>query len=267
MNIRINGFSLNYQERGLPQGPPVVFIHGFPFSHAMWNDQMMALPQDFRAISYDIRGHGKSEAGDGQYSIEFFVDDLIGLLDELGIKKAVLCGLSMGGYIALRTHERHPDRIRALILCDTRSEADPNEARIKRANQVKAVKAQGVKAFAEGFVKAVFAPATFKSNPKAIESIRAIIEAISPLSIAGTLLALAARTDTTSSLASVAVPTLIMVGEHDSLTPPPASESMHKHIKGSQLQIIPEAAHMSNIENPAVFNKHLIDFLKKLPAA
>jgi len=188
-------------------------------------------------------------------------------LNELGIGKAVLCGLSMGGYIALRAHERHPDRVQGLILCDTRSEADSNEARIKRANQAKGVKENGVKAFAEGFVKAVFAPATFKSNPAAIESIRTIIEKTSPLAISGTLLALAARTDTTASLASVNVPTLILVGEHDSLTPPSASEAMHKHIKGSTLHVIPDAAHMSNIENAPVFNKHLVEFVKGIQGA
>jgi 3-oxoadipate enol-lactonase len=264
MKIKINGLSLNYQERGLPQGSSIVFIHGFPFSHAMWDPQMMALPQDLRAVSYDVRGHGESDVGDGQYTIEFFVDDLIGLLDELGIRQTILCGLSMGGYIALRAIERHPERVRALILCDTRSEADSSEAKIKRANQIKAVKQSGVKPFAEGFVKAVFAPETFKKNPAHVESIRKIIEATSPLSIAGTLLALAARTDTTPALAAIKVPTLIMVGEHDALTPPSASEALHKTIKGSELHVIPNAAHMSNLENPSAFNQHLLAFLKRL---
>lgn len=266
MKITVNGLTMNYQERGLPQGLPVVFVHGFPFSHAMWDPQMMALPQDYRAISYDVRGHGESEAGDGQYSIEYFVDDLVGLLDHLGIPKSVLCGLSMGGYIALRAAERHPERIRALVLCDTRSEADPNEAKVKRAGQAKSVKQTGAKAFAEGFVKAVFAPATFQSNPKAVETIKEIIAATPPLAIAGTLLALAARTDTTASLSTINVPTLIMVGELDTLTPPSASEAMQKHIKGSTMHVIRQAAHMSNIEHPGAFNKHLIDFLKTVGA-
>ena len=264
MNIKINGLTMNYQERGLPQGLPVVFVHGFPFSHAMWDPQMMALPQEVRAISYDVRGHGQSDVGDGQYSIEFFVDDLVGLLDHLGIKQSVICGLSMGGYIALRAVERHPERIRALVLCDTRSEADPNEAKVKRAGQVKTVKQTGAKTFADGFVKAAFAPATFQSNPKAIDAIKAVIGNTSPLAIAGTLLALAARSDTTASLSTIKVPTLIMVGELDTLTPPAASEAMHKLIKGSTLQIIPQSAHMSNVENPAVFNRHLIGFLKTI---
>jgi pimeloyl-ACP methyl ester carboxylesterase len=168
----------------------------------------------------------------------------------------------MGGYIALRAAERHADRIRALVLCDTRSEADPNEAKVKRAGQAKTVKQTGSKEFAEGFVKAVFAPGTFQSNPKAVETIKGLIANTSPLAIAGTLLALAARTDTTASLSAIKVPTLIMVGELDTLTPPAASESMHKLIKGSKLHVIPRAAHMSNLENTDDFNSHLIEFLK-----
>lgn len=267
MKIKLNGININYQERGLPQGLPIVFIHGFPFNNTMWSPQMMALPQEYRAISFDVRGHGESDVSDGQYSIELFTDDLIALLDHLDIRRAVLCGLSMGGYIALRTVERNPERVRALILCDTRSEADPNEAKVKRASQVKSVKAQGVKQFAESFVKAVFAPGTFTQSPKTVATIRAVIESTSPLSICGTLLALAARTDTTNALAGIKVPTLIMAGEHDALTPPSASQAMHSHIKDSEIHIIPAAAHMSNMENTAFFNDKLLAFLKKIAQA
>jgi len=264
MKIELNGARINYQERGLPQGLSIVFIHGFPFNNTMWAHQMMALPQEYRAISFDVRGHGESDIADGQYSIELFTDDLISLLDHLGIRQAVLCGLSMGGYIALRAAERHPDRIQALVLCDTRSEPDSNEARVKRASQIKAVKSQGVKPFAESFVKAVFAQETFKQNPELVASIQSVIESTSPLSICGTLLALAARTDTTQALAGIKVPTLILVGEHDALTPPSASQSMHSHIKGSEIHIVPKAAHMSNMENPTYFNDKLLAFLKKI---
>lgn len=267
MKIKLNGVKINYQERGFPQGLPVVFIHGFPFNNTMWSSQMMALPQEYRAVSFDVRGHGESDIADGQYSIELFTDDLISLLDHLDIRQAALCGLSMGGYIALRAVERHPDRVRALVLCDTRSEADSNEAKIKRASQVRAVKSHGVKPFAESFVKAVLAPETFSKNPKIVATVQSVIESTSPLSICGTLLALAARTDTTQALAGIKVPTLIMAGEHDALTPPAASQSMHSSIKGSEIQIIPGAAHMSNMENPSFFNDKLLAFLKKIAQA
>jgi 3-oxoadipate enol-lactonase len=264
MKVKFNGVTMNYTERGLPQGLPVVFIHGFPFSHEMWEPQMKALPNNFRAITYDVRGHGGSDVGDGQYTIEFFVDDLIALLDHLVIDKAVLCGLSMGGYIALRAIERHKDRVKALILCDTKSEADPNDGRVKRSASIRAVKTDGVKTFAEGFVKAVFAEQTFATNPGAVEMIKKLIQANSPIGICGTLLALAARTDTTASLPSIKVPALILVGEHDLLTPPAASQSMHEKIAGSELQILKNAAHMSNLENTAEFDANLIGFLKRL---
>jgi 3-oxoadipate enol-lactonase len=263
MRIKLNDVQINYVERGIPQGLPVVFIHGFPFNHTMWAPQMLALPNEYRAIAFDVRGHGDSDVGDGIYSIEFFVDDLIALLDHLVLKQVVLCGLSMGGYIALRAIERHPERCQGLILCDTRSEADSNEGKVKRSASIKAIKADGVKAFAEGFVKAVFAPQTFQTNPAAVDTIKKSIEANSPLGICGALLALAARTDTTASLAAIKVPTLILVGEYDTLTPVSAAQAMHEKIVGSELTVIPNAAHMSNIENPEAFNAALIKFLKR----
>lgn len=259
-----SGVTINYLERGTPAGLPVVFIHGFPFSHRMWDAQMRTLPHGIRAISYDLRGHGESQVADGQYTIEFLVDDLIALLDHLVIDKAVLCGLSMGGYVALRAIERHPERVRALVLADTRSEADPNEGKVKRSATIMAVKRDGVPAFAETFVKAVFAPQNLTGQPQAVEFIKSIIRGNTQLGIAGTLVALAARTDTTALLGSIGVPTLIMVGEHDTLTPPSASESMHKAIKGSQLVVIPGAGHLSNLENETAFNQALVAFLKQV---
>lgn len=261
MKIRVNDVTLNYAERGLPQGAPIVFIHGFPFNHSMWEPQMKALPNHFRAITYDVRGHGESDVGDGQYSIEFFVDDLIALMDHLVIKQAVLCGLSMGGYIALRAVERHPERVSGLILCDTRSEADSDEGKVKRSATVRSVRTHGVATFAEEFVKLVFAPETFEANPLLVASIREMIEANKPLGICGTALALGGRTDTTKALASIKVPTLVIVGEHDTLTPPAAAQAMQSKIRGSELRIIPRAAHLTNLENSAEFNNHLVGFL------
>jgi 3-oxoadipate enol-lactonase len=264
MKIRLNKCIINYTERGLPQGIPVVFVHGFPFDHTMWEPQMKALPNHFRAITYDVRGHGGSDVGDGQYTIEFFVDDLIALLDHLVIEKAILCGLSMGGYIALRAYERHPMRFKALVLCDTRSEADTNEGRIKRSATLKTVKTDGVGVFADEFVKAIFDPETFQTHPETVESIKRTIRSTSPIGISGAALALAARTDTTGVLSKIQVPTLILVGEHDKLAPPSASETMQRQITGSELQMIRKAGHMSNLENAPEFNKHLIDFLNRM---
>lgn len=263
MQVQLNGHTINYAERGMPQGVPIVFIHGFPFDHSMWELQMMALPNHFRAITYDVRGHGMSDVGDGQFTIELFVDDLLFLLDHLVISHAIFCGLSMGGYIALRAIERHSERCMGLVLCDTRSEADTDEGKIKRTASLKTVKQEGTRVFAEGFVKAAFAPQTFQENPAAVETIKKIITSNSPLGISGTLLALAARTETTAVLPTISVPTLILVGERDMLTPPSAAQSMHERIPNSEMHIIANAAHMSNIENPVEFNRHLLAFLKQ----
>ena len=266
MKIRLNGTTINYTERGLPQGTPVVFIHGFPLNHTMWEPQMKALPNHFRAITYDIRGHGESDISDGQYTIEFFVDDLLSLLDHLVIDRAIICGLSMGGYIALRAYERSPERFKALVLCDTKSEADTNEGKLKRSAIVRNVKANGNGPFADEFAAAILAPQTFQTHPEIVESIKRMIRANSPIGIAGASLALGCRTDTTGVLSAVKVPTLILVGEHDKLTPPAVSESMHKQIAHSELHVIPYAAHMSNLENAPAFDTYLIEFLSRAKA-
>jgi len=229
----------------------------------MWLPQIERLRDRFRVIAYDVRGHGRSEVGDGQYTIELFVDDLMGLLDHLKIENVVLCGLSMGGYIALRAVDRNPERFRALILCDTSSEADTNEAKLRRAAAIKTVKLEGLKAYAETFVKAVLAPESLTKRTEIVSVIRGIIESSSALAICGTLLALAGRTETTSSLPKFDIPTLILVGELDKLTPPPLSAKMRDSLRNAEFHIIPGAAHLSNLENPEEFNSHLLSFLDK----
>ena len=263
MKIEINGHRLNYREQGPPDGLPVVFIHGFPFNHRTWDPQLKALPDNCRGVAYDVRGHGESDVGDGQYSVEFFVDDLLGLMDHLAIEQAVVCGLSMGGYIALRALELHPNRFQGLVLCDTRSTPDTDQVRVERARTVASVKANGVQPFAEGFVKAVFAPASFAAIPAVVQQVRDMITATDPLAIGGTLLALAARTDTTPALSRITLPALIMVGQYDALTPPADAEALLSRLPKAELHIIPGAGHLSNLENPTVFNEWLFSFLER----
>jgi 3-oxoadipate enol-lactonase len=264
MKAVINGIEVNYTDAGRSDALPVVLIHGFPFSLEMWTPQIKALQKEYRVVAYDLRGHGTSGAGDGQYALEFFVDDLFGLLDHLKIEKSVLCGLSMGGYIALRAIERNPDRVRGLILADTQSNADSNEAKLRRADAIKSVKAIGVDAYAAVFVKSVFAAQTFVSNKAAVEKISRIVRANSSIGVCGALLALVSRTDTTEALQGIEVPTLVLVGEHDALTPPSAAEGMHNRIPNSEFHVISNAAHLSNLENPDEFNEHLLNFLARL---
>lgn len=261
MEVVINGISLSYTDSGKPDAPAVVFIHGFPFDHTMWREQVALCEPSYRVITYDQRGHGKSGAGDGHYLFEFFIDDLFALLDHLKVPKAILCGLSMGGYTALRAIERAPERIQALILCDTRSEPDSNEAKIKRAANLRTIQKDGVPVFAESFLKAIFTPTSFSAKPDVVDQIRKTIVATSPQGLKGTLIALATRTDTTPFLSKIHVPTLIMVGDQDAVTPPAAAEGLHQGIGGSRLTVIPQAGHMSNLENSSAFNKALLSFL------
>ena len=264
MKARINGSVTYYEDVGNPAALAVILIHGFPFSHEMWQPQLANLGNRFRVIAYDLRGHGGTNAGDGQYTLEFLVDDIIALLDHLMIKKAVLCGVSMGGYIALRAVQRNPERILGLILADTQAKADSNETKLRRATSMKAVKTNGVKIYAEGFLKTVFAAESFKTKADAVDLIRKIIESNSVLGICGALLALATRTDTTEALPSIRVPTMILVGEHDTLTPVSVSEEMHEKIPNSEIHVIQNAAHMSNLENAPAFNDYVINFLARL---
>lgn len=260
----IHSVPLYYVDEG--RGVPVVFLHGFPFSHEMWRKQIEVVSTKHRALAYDIRGHGKSYVGEAQFTIEHHVDDLIALLDYWKISRTVIVGLSMGGYITLRALERNPERFLAAVLCDTKSEPDTNEAKLKRFENMKAVREHGSAVFADAFARIVFAPESFTARPDEVSLIKNIIASTPPLSIAGTLLALAARTDTTPSLPSITIPTLILVGEKDITTPPAHAQAMHEKIPGSELHIIPKAAHMSNLENPDEFNRHLLSFLERVAA-
>jgi 3-oxoadipate enol-lactonase len=183
-------------------------------------------------------------------------------MEHLHIQKAVIVGLSMGGYIALRAVEKKPNVFIGLVLCDTKSEPDGNEAKIKRFQSMKDIKSNGLtNEFVDGYLKNVFTPKSLESNSEAVKMIRNTIKTTSSMGIAANFLALAARTDTTESLSKIKIPTLILVGENDTVTPPANSRAMHEKIKDSLLTIIPDAAHMSNLENPSAFNEQLIQFL------
>jgi pimeloyl-ACP methyl ester carboxylesterase len=260
MYFSTNGARHYYIDVGPPSSPTIVLIHGFPFSHAMWQPQIEALKNRYRVVAYDLRGQGRSEVGDGQYTLELLVDDLITLLDHVRTERATLCGLSMGGYVALRTIERNTDRVGALILCDTTSQADSNEAKLRRASSIKAIKTNGVKAYGEGFLKGAMAPSGLEDRNTSYMA-ESLIYPNQALGLCGTLLALAGRTDTTSFLPKIQVPTLIMVGESDTITPPDLSGKMHSLILNSELHVISHAGHLSNLENSGEFNHHLLTFL------
>ncbi len=261
MFLQTGSGSISFETRGNEKNKSVILIHGFPFDKSMWEEQAALLSADHFVVAFDIRGHGGSDGGSGQYLIEFFVDDLIALMDHLGLSTSCLCGLSMGGYTALRAMEREPARFSGLVLCDTKSTTDTNAAKLNRANQIKTILAGKKKEFAEAQVKALFAPESFDRNKDSVERIKKIIESTPDAALIGALIALAARMDMTDSLANIAVPTLIIVGEKDKVTPVTDSEFMQRKIRNSALQVIEGAGHLSNLENAAQFNSALKNFM------
>ncbi len=260
----MNELGLNFLDLGDPDKLSIILIHGMALDQTMWTPQIPVLKEHYRVLTYDIRGHGLSEVGDAQYTYKMFADDLKSLMDYLEIDQAVLCGLSMGGAIALRAYDMYPHRIKALILSDARSEADSNETKYWRENSIESIKKDGLENFADEFVETIFASSSFKRHPEAVELIRNIVLSSSPEAVCGVLLAQAARTDMKHVLGKITVPTLIMVGEHDDFTPFSSSQMMHDKIVNSEFKIIPKAGHMSNLENPEIFNHNLLEFLEKI---
>jgi 3-oxoadipate enol-lactonase len=260
MKVIVNDILLNHVESGHPHGVPVVFIHGFPMNLSMWQSQLDNLPQSYRLIAYDLRGLGHSDLGSGEISIETHANDLVGLLNDLDIKKAVICGLSMGGYIALKAIEKYPQRFLGLVLCDTKCESDTEEGRQKRYDSIKKIKDEGIGSFADGFLKNVLSDKTL-GNAAVVKDLKRRIVENHVEGIIAAQMAMAKRTDTTPVLKNIKVPTLVVVGEKDQVTPLKNAELLAMKIRNARLEIIKDAAHFSNIENSADFNDVLVDFL------
>jgi len=259
METKVNGLAV--YTWGKPAAPPLLMIHGFPYSSSMWRNQVEALGRSHHCVAYDIRGLGKSEVGDGQYTMESLADDLFAVMDALRLDQPVACGLSMGGYTVLRAAEREPERFRGLILCDTRSEADTDAARIRRAELIKAINAGDMESFAAGMAAATFTPDAANRIPDIYQAALQEIESQPPLGVKGCLLAMASRTDTTAFLARIRVPVLLIVGEKDGLTPVVEMQAMQQRIAGSRLEVVPNAGHMAPLENPGAVTQAIEDFL------
>ncbi|MEO6189089.1 MAG: alpha/beta hydrolase [Saprospiraceae bacterium] len=261
--IELNNFIISYNDTG-EGSMPIIFLHGYPFDKTMWHAQLDYLKSSHRVIACDIRGFGTSTDEESLLSIDLFAEDLRCFMDKLNIKKAVLCGLSMGGYITLNAVKRFPERFEALILCDTQCIADSNEVKEKRYKTIEQIKLDGVATFNEAFIKSVFHTDSLTNRKELVETLRSVVCANTPTIMMAGLTALAERTESCSSLESIRIPTLIICGSEDVLTPVAQSEFMHKHIKGSILKIIENAGHVSNLEHPDEFNMYLLAFLNKL---
>ncbi len=259
MNNRING--LQVYRAGKPENEAIVFIHGFPFDASTWSKQVAALQDDYFCITYDVRGLGASEVGTGQFTMEMFVDDLVSALDSLHIEKAALCGLSMGGYVALRAVERERTRFTKLILCDTRADADDNAGKLKRSANVRKIDDYGVAKFVEDFLPGSVSDVFKRDHATELDALIKRFSAANPVGVKGCQILMMGRYDMTGLLKRIDMPALVLCGEEDAFSPPAVMESMSAHITGSRFVVVPDAGHLAPIENPDFVNRAIREFL------
>jgi 3-oxoadipate enol-lactonase len=261
MKAFINNTNLAYSDHGA--GLPVIFLHAFPLNRGMWEGDIAALLREgrYRLVSLDWRGFGESDIPNEISTMELLADDVAGLMDHLGIEKAVLCCLSMGGYVAFAFLRKYPQRIAGLILADTKPAADTPEARANRESVAQLAKAQGPNAIADLQVPRLLSDYTRQQHPEVEIRVRQMIEAATAQGIAAASRGMAQRADSTDLLASLACPTLVIVGEQDVLTPPAVAQDYAERIAGAQVAVIQQAGHLSNVEQPEVFVRAVSGFL------
>ena len=256
---RINNIDITYDDTG--SGPAVVLIHGYPFNRSMWAEQVSALADSYRVVTLDLRGHGESESSTGASTMKLMAQDVASLMDELRIDRAVIGGLSMGGYVTLAFYQLFAERVEKLLLADTRAQADTEEAKATRADQVQQIQADGMTGIVNGMLPKLLSPETVSKQPEIVKRVRDMMMHTSPEGAIGALRGMAEREDQTERLSQINVPALIVVGKEDPITPVADSQKMHERIAGSQLVVIENASHVSNIEQSEQFNRALREFL------
>ena len=279
MIAALNGVHIGFDDTGT--GLPVLFIHGFPHDRSLWDDQCSALSTHVRCIAPDLRGFGESTAiasatGESPVagsvtsepvSIDQYADDLALLLVHLDVKQAVVCGLSMGGYVAMAMWRRHPDLVRALVLCDTKAGADTDEGRKKRDELIALAQREGSDAIAATQITGMLGKTTRDKRPDIVARTEAMMRRASVAGIVGALTAMRDRPDATPTLATVSVPTLVVVGDEDALTPVAEAEGIMVALGPTamaKLEVVDGSGHASCIERPAAVTHVLADFLAAL---
>ena len=259
MRVSVAGAELHYELQG--EGEPVLLVHGFPLSARLWDEVVERLEGEWRLIVPDLRGHGESQASE-EVTMRRFADDLAAVLDAAGERRPVtLVGLSMGGYVAFEFFRRHPERVRALVLANTRATRDAPEVLKGRHDTAERVLREGSGAVAGGMVDRLFAP----SAPVALrERWRSIMAATSPVGIAAASRAMAARTDARRLLRRIGVPVLVIVGSDDVITPAGEGRAMAEAAPHGRIRLIAGAGHMTPVERPEEFAAVLAEFLRSL---
>jgi YbgC/YbaW family acyl-CoA thioester hydrolase len=261
--VTVNGVTLAVDVVG--SGPPILFIHGYPLDRSIWTAQVNEL-DDWTRIAPDLRGMGQSDAPDLGYSMATYADDLLALLDALGHDRAVLCGLSMGGYVAFEILRQAIHRVRGLILVDTRAAADsPDGKRARDATMVQA-REGGAEAIAASMLPRMLARTAPVENPPLVDRVRDLMAATPVAGILGAVGAMRDRPDSTPLLSQLAdVPTMIIVGDDDQITPTDQAREMSASIPGARLEVVARAGHLTPMEQPEEVTRLLREFLNGLP--
>lgn len=260
--VTVRGVTLAVDVGG--DGPAVLFVHGFPLDRTMWRPLTAALT-GWRRIAPDLRGVGLSETPDGDYTLATYADDLAALLDALHVNRAVVCGLSLGGYVAFELLRRHRDRVGALILANTRATPDDADARAGRDGMAARLRRDGPAFLAEELVPRLFAPVSLQTMPDVLRQVRATALGQPVEGLAGALAAMRDRPDSTPLLDTITVPTLVLAGGEDQLIPLAAARAMSDAIPGAQFVAIPLAGHLAPLEQPVNTGRLVREFLEALP--
>ncbi len=255
------GLELAYDEAG--SGIPLLFIHGWPHNRTLWAAQWSGLQTQARCLAPDLRGFGDSSLAP-PHSIEQYADDLAAFLAMIGVERALVCGLSMGGYVALSMLRRHRALFRGLILTSTRATADTPEARDERTRLIAFVEENSVEALAARQLRAMVGETTFNSRPDVLEALRQLMAVAPREGVVGGLRAMAERRDSTDLLAGIDVPTLVVSGTEDTVTPPAEMRALAEAIPGSRLEVIESGGHVCAYERPAAFNHVVGEYLASL---
>jgi YbgC/YbaW family acyl-CoA thioester hydrolase len=253
--------TLSVDVRG--DGPALLLVHGFPLDRTLWKHQVATL-SGWRRIAPDLRGMGVSDAPEQGYSMSAYADDLVRLLDRLRVKKAVVAGLSMGGYIAFEIMRRHRDRVVGLILANTRADADTAEAKVSRDELAEVARRQGAAAVAERMIARLLGPTTQRTQPQLVEAVKEMIGRAPPQGLAGALQAMRDRPDSTPLLSTIEVPTMVVVGEEDALISPQIARRMAEAIPSASITVIPGAGHLTPLEAPTALSRVVAEFLEAI---
>jgi pimeloyl-ACP methyl ester carboxylesterase len=259
----VRGVEIAYIDIGV--GPVVLLLHGFPFDKSMWADQIAALTAaGFRVVVPDLRGLGETKAAGEISTMDDMARDAAALLDHLQIEEAVVCGLSMGGYVAFEFVHLFPARVRSLVLAGTRAPADNEQEKAGREQQVQTMLRAGMVPISIATLPKLLAERTRAEKPGVVKEVRRMITQADPKGAATAQRGMTARRDYTDDLPKIKGPALIIVGREDRIRPVTDAEFMHERIPNSRLVIIEDAAHMTNLEQQEVFNDALVSFLNEL---